>query len=150
MNSKELIKATKECVANHWNNSDIPRNNEVLLEMMSEHFENCEECRIDFDNAQFTGETLIEFSSKYLSSIVPSEWICDSREVEINEKETIDSYDEWAKRVYLGTEIEHIGEEVDQMRIARFEKRETQRAIQKTFPFRLRTFFGLECLSGCE
>jgi len=141
MNSKELIKATQECVANHWNNSDIPRNNELLLETIAEHLKNCKECRIDFDNAQFSSETLIEFSSKYLSSTVPSEWICDSREVETDEKETIPTYDEWAKRVYKGTEIEHIGEEVDQMRIARFEKRETQRAIQKTFPFRLRKFF---------
>ena len=76
MNAKQLIKATKECVATHWQNSDIPRNKEVLLEMISEHFKKCEECRIDFDNAQFSSETLIEFSSKHLSKSNPSDWIC--------------------------------------------------------------------------
>ena len=76
MDAKQLIAATKECVATRWKNSDIPRNAEVLLEMMAEHFKTCEECRIDFDNAQFSSETLIEFASKYLSKSNPSDWIC--------------------------------------------------------------------------
>ena len=80
MNAKQLIKATKECVATHWKNSDIPRNVEVLFEMMADHFDGCEECRVDFDNAQFSSESLIEFASKHLSNTNPSDWICVKKE----------------------------------------------------------------------
>ena len=81
MNAKQLIKATKECVATNWQNSNLPRNVEVLFEMMADHFEKCEDCRNQFDAEEYTSETLIEFSSElHLSNTNPSDWICVSKE----------------------------------------------------------------------
>jgi len=76
MNAKQLIKFTKECIITNWKNSDLPLEVEGILTMMAEHMGICEECRIDFDNAQFTGETLIDFSSKYLRNQSHEDWSC--------------------------------------------------------------------------
>lgn len=82
MNAKKLIEATKECVANHWHNSDLPRGVEYLYEMIAAHFEVCEDCRNQFDAEEYSSETLIEFSSElHLSNTNPSDWICVSKEI---------------------------------------------------------------------
>lgn len=58
-------------------------------------------------------------------------------------EESIESYEEWSRRVNKGTEFEHIGEEVKKRRAERFEERKKQRALQKTFKFRLGHLLGL-------
>jgi len=82
MNAKHLIEQTNECVSNHWQNSDLPRNVENLYEMIAAHFIGCEECRNDFDAQEYSSETLIDFSSElHLSNTNPSDWICVKKEI---------------------------------------------------------------------
>ena len=56
---------------------------------------------------------------------------------------TTESYNEWSRRVYKGTQFEHIGYEVETIRSTRYEKREKRRATQKTIFFRVGHFLGL-------
>lgn len=77
MNSNELIEATKKCVAAHWQNSDLPRNVEVLYEMIADHYENCEECRDQFDAEMYVSETLSEL---HMYNTNPADWICTPKE----------------------------------------------------------------------
>lgn len=54
-----------------------------------------------------------------------------------------ESYKEWSKRVYAGTEFEHIGNEVIEIRAARHEKKLKQLKLQKSFFFRAGHFLRL-------
>ena len=76
MNSKEFIKQVSECQAENWQNSDIPREIELNLEKIAEHYQECNECRKDFDIQDYQQKTLIELTNRYDFSNI-TEWLCD-------------------------------------------------------------------------
>lgn len=78
MNAKQLIEQVNECSKNNWQNSDLGKNSEEMLEKMAEHFENCEECRKEFDVQEYPEETLIDFEDE-LSNTDVYDWICEER-----------------------------------------------------------------------
>lgn len=78
MNAKQLIEQVKECAKNNWQNSDLGIDSEELLESIVDHFENCEECRNEFDAQEYPEETLIEFEDR-LSNTDIYDWICEER-----------------------------------------------------------------------
>lgn len=85
MNAKKLIEAVNECVSNHWQNSDLSRRSEIMLGIMADHFEKCEECREAFDTEEYTSETLIEFESeRHLNNTNLFDWICAKLPVSVD------------------------------------------------------------------
>lgn len=78
MNAKQLIEQVKECVNNNWQNSDLGKNSEEMLEVIAEHFKNCEECRKEFDAQEYPEETLINFEDR-LSGTTRYDWGCEER-----------------------------------------------------------------------
>ena len=75
MNAKQLIEQVNECRQNNWQNSDLGNNSEEMLEKIAGHFENCEECRKEFDAQEYSEETLIDFEDE-LSGTELSDWVC--------------------------------------------------------------------------
>jgi hypothetical protein len=78
MNAKQLIEQVSECKENNWQNSDLGKNSEEMLEIIAEHFENCEECRKEFDSQEYSEEALIDFEGN-LSNTDIYDWICEER-----------------------------------------------------------------------
>lgn len=78
MNAKQLIEQVNVCRKNNWQNSDLGKNSEELLEAIADHFETCEECRKEFDVQEYPEETLIEFEGN-LSNTDIYDWICEER-----------------------------------------------------------------------
>lgn len=76
MNAKQLIEQVNECAKNNWQNSDLGKNSEEMFEKIAEHFENCKECRKEFDAQAYPEETLIEFENR-LNGTVLKEWVCN-------------------------------------------------------------------------
>lgn len=75
MNAKQLIEQVNEAKQNNWQNSDLWKESQEMLEQIAEHFETCEECRKQFDAQEYPEQTLIEFED-YLSGTELSDWIC--------------------------------------------------------------------------
>jgi len=76
MNAKQLIEQVNECAKNSWQNSDLWKESQEMLEKIAEHFENCEECRKEFDALEYPEETLIEFEDRLARTEI-TDWICD-------------------------------------------------------------------------
>lgn len=95
MNSKEFIKYVSECQAENWLNSDINREIELNFEKIAEHFQDCEECSILFDEQNYPQKTLIELAKRYDFSKL-EDWICDKKDYEtIRTKLIRDDIDEF-------------------------------------------------------
>ena len=78
MDAKTLIDQVRECKMNNWKNSDLGRNSEKMLVAIADHFDNCEECRTEFDAQAYPETTLIDFEDR-LSGTVLSDWIHTKR-----------------------------------------------------------------------
>ena len=76
MNAKQLIEQVNVCAKNNWQNSDLWNESQEMLEKIAEHFENCEECRKEFDAQEYPEETLIDFEDRLARTEI-SDWICD-------------------------------------------------------------------------
>jgi len=77
MKAEQLIEQVNECRKNNWQNSDLGKNSEEMLEAIADHFETCEECRKAFDVQEYPEETLVEFENE-LSGTELSDWICEN------------------------------------------------------------------------
>ena len=75
MNANQLIEQVNVCRKNNWQNSDLGKNSEEMLEAIADHLKTCEECRKDFDVQEYPEETLIEFEGR-LSGTDIHDWIC--------------------------------------------------------------------------
>jgi len=78
MNTNDLISQVTECRSERWQNSDISRGGERLLEILAAHMQECEECRDAFDAEEYEEDTLIDLWHRYMCQTEDiSEWICE-------------------------------------------------------------------------
>ncbi len=77
MNANDLISQVMECRSEQWQNSDISRGGERLLEILADHVQECKECRDAFDAEEYEETTLIDLWHRYMHTEDISEWICD-------------------------------------------------------------------------
>ena len=79
MDAKELMNQVRECRNDeHWQNSDISKGGERLLEIIADHYEICEECRENFDLQEYEETTLIDIWHHFMAANeAPEEWICE-------------------------------------------------------------------------
>lgn len=75
MTANDLIVYVQREIANHWKNSDIPREGEILLERIAEHWMNCPDCCDSFDLQGGFDGTLQDFCAEY-SNTTLTDWIC--------------------------------------------------------------------------
>lgn len=76
MNAKTLIEQVNACKSEYWQNSDLGKNSEEMLEKIAKHFETCAECRKQFDAQEYPEETIIDFEDR-LTGTELSDWICE-------------------------------------------------------------------------
>jgi len=58
MNADEFVAAVDECKRNRWQNSDIPEEGEIRLDTIAIHLSDCEDCRQQFDEMEYTEKTI--------------------------------------------------------------------------------------------
>lgn len=75
MYAEKFIELVKKEKSDNWKNSDLPSNLEDMLEEIVEHLDRCEDCRSDFDAAEYSEKTLLQFSPR-LEDTKIDDWIC--------------------------------------------------------------------------
>ncbi len=78
MTAIKLMQQVAECQEDDWQNSDIGAPAQAELEVISDHFRGCQDCRAAFDAQDYPEETIQEFAARLSGAV--EDWICDSEE----------------------------------------------------------------------
>jgi hypothetical protein len=87
LTAEKFVEMVENERRNHWQNSDLMSETERRLEIIADHYKNCEECADLFNVSGYESETLIDFIREVnFENTDLSDWICNAEEYKDDEE----------------------------------------------------------------